>query len=416
MIEKQEPIKQNKFTLTFEDEIIEKSYKNRYNESIKNPLRLGMIISILSWYSGISLIYIIIPEHFLWLGTFTFLYIGLFFGFIIYATYNSKLLPFYHTLGAFSNAWAGLFVIYFCDFFPKGEILILPILIFIIFFGLYMVRLRWMAAFVAVLTYTIVYHVYITVYSDLAVEQIMFYLFVSWMTLIFVVFAGRTSEASSRLSFLQRKTIHEQSIIIEKEKELLLQEVHHRVQNNLQLIVSLINLQLSKLKNIEDTGLLKDTQSRIISMSLVHQQMKQNSNFTKIDLNEFIKEVIQSVSSLYSDRTMECDIDISSKILVNVDNAISLGLISNEIGVNYFKHCSHLPDSKFSISATLSEGEVLIKYQDNGNGFSENVSKSNDSTLGLELIEDLTQQIEGKFNFYNDHGAIYEIKFPNSES
>jgi len=407
-----EVIKQNRFTLAFKDKAIESSYKEYYNNSIKKPLRFGLIISILSWYSGISLVYIIIPDHFQWLGTFTFFYIGSLFGFIIYATFKTNLLNYYHRLGALSNAWAGLYAIYFCDFFPKGDVLILPVLIFIVFFGLYMVRLRWILAFFAVLSYTVAYHIYITLYSDLTTDQALFNIFVSWMTLVFVIFAGRVSESNSRLSFVQRKIIHEQSVVIEKEKELLLKEVHHRVQNNLQLIVSLINLQISKLKNKENSDLLKDTQSRIISMSLVHQRMKQTSNFSQIGLKDFTEELIDNLASLYSNKSIDFEIEISDSILVNIEKAISLGIIINEIGVNYFKHCSGIEDGKFKIYGTLSNNTVLLKYTDNGIGFPGNISVPNENFLGLELIDDLTQQLDGEFKFYNDNGAVYEVRFP----
>ena len=411
MIEKQNEIKLNKFSLIFDNDIVEHNYRMKYNESIMLPLRSGIIISILSWYSGISLIYVIIPDHFQWLGTFTFLYIGSFFGFIVYATFRAKLLKYYHTLGALSNAWAGLFSIYFCDFFPNGEILILPILIFIVFFGLYMIRLRWIAAFIAVLSYTIAYHIYLTWFSDIATGQILFNLFVSWMTLIFVVFAGRLSEANSRILFLQRRTIHKQGLIIEQEKELLLKEVHHRVQNNLQLIVSLVNIQLYKLDKSNDSSVLKDMKSRIISMSLVHQQMKQTSNFSQINLKDFAKDLLDSLASLYSNHNLNAEINISKDILIDVDRAISLGLIINEIGANYYKHCN-TANCKFNISGVVYKDSVLIKYHDDGDGFPGRTSKETDNTLGFELIEDLAQQIDGDFKFYNDNGAVYEISYP----
>jgi len=407
-----EAIKQNRFTLAFKDKVIESTYKEYYNNSIRKPLRFGIIISILSWYSGISLVYIIIPDHFQWLGTFTFVYIGSLFGFIIYATFKTKLLNYYHGLGALSNAWAGLYAIYFCDFFPKGDVLILPVLIFIVFFGLYMVRLRWILAFFAVLSYTVTYHIYITLYTNLTTDEALFNIFVSWMTLVFVIFAGRVSESNSRLSFVQRKIIHEQGVVIEKEKELLLKEVHHRVQNNLQLIVSLINLQISKLKNKENSNLLKDTQSRIISMSLVHQRMKQTSNFSQIGLKDFTEELIDNLASLYSDKSGDFEIDVSDNILVNIENAISLGIIINEIGVNYFKHCEGRGNGAFKVYGTLSNNTVLIRYTDNGIGFPENISIPNENFLGLELINDLTQQLDGEFKFYNDNGAVYEVRFP----
>lgn len=145
-----------------------------------------------------------------------------------------------------------------------------------------MVRLRWMAGFIAALSYTITYTVYIAVFSELSSSQVVFYTFVAWMVLIFALLAGRLAESNNRLAYYQAKTIREQSAIIKSEKAFLLKEVHHRVKNNLQIIVSLINLQLSNSSDEKSIAALKAAQARVVSMSLVHQRMNRASNFTRI--------------------------------------------------------------------------------------------------------------------------------------
>ena len=110
---------QNKLTLSFIDRELESLFQKSYDKSVKKPLRLGIVISILSWYSGVGLIYAIIPEKSYWLIPLNLIYIGSFFGFIIYATYKKRFEGYYHLIGALSNAWAGLFAIYFCEQFPN---------------------------------------------------------------------------------------------------------------------------------------------------------------------------------------------------------------------------------------------------------------------------------------------------------
>ena len=266
-------------SLAFKDKNLEREFTDTYDKDVHIPLRYGIIISILSWFSAIGLIPLIIPESNNWLPLLTFVYIGSYFGFIVFATYKASFKGYYHLLGAISNAWAGLYAIYFCHQFPNGEHLTLPVLIFIIFFGSYMVRLRWLAGCLAALTYVAGYQVYIIWFSDLTISQILLYGFVAWMTLIFAILAGRVAETNNRTSFIQRKTIKEQSDIIEREKEVLLKEVHHRVKNNLQIIISLIKLQQSKLTDVNVEREFREMKSRVMSMSIVHQRIHKSSNY-----------------------------------------------------------------------------------------------------------------------------------------
>ena len=407
----------HKLTLTFDDQALEAEFKSDYNRNIRLPLRYGIIISILSWFSSISLIYIVIPEQFVWLSILTVIYIGSYFGLIIYATFRLSLQPYYHLLGAISNAWAGLYAIYFCDQFPNGESLTLPVLIFIIFFGSYLIQLRWLGAFIAAFSYTLGYHIYIAAYSDLATNQILLYAFVAWMTLIFAVLAGRVAESKNRIAFIQGKTIREQNLIIEREKEVLLREVHHRVKNNLQIIVSMINLQLSKKEqpDTDDGQDLKDIQSRVQSMSLVHQRMQNTSGFSKISLKDYTRELINNIIYIRNTRAPEFDLNIDEATTVDIETAIPLGLIINEMVSNFLKHTTTKEsEARFTIQVSIAGNNpdqiVGIMYRDNGPGFPDDVTLENIPTLGLELIDSLTTQINATFKFYNDNGAVYDIK------
>jgi class 3 adenylate cyclase len=210
---------QHPLGLFFKDQKLEKEFLYSYDRSVRIPLRQGMLISILSWFAAIPLMYFIIPEKFALMAPLTIGIIGVFFGFITFTTYNKAFARKYHFIGAISNAWAGLYAIYVCSQFPGGDHLILPVLIFIIFFGWYMIRLRWMAGFIAALTYVIAYNVYTVAYSDLTSAQIILYAFVAWITLIFALLAGRVAEHNSRLAFVQGETIREQNEIIMREKE-----------------------------------------------------------------------------------------------------------------------------------------------------------------------------------------------------
>ncbi|MDG1331802.1 MAG: sensor histidine kinase [Crocinitomicaceae bacterium] len=404
---------QNKFTLVFDDDNLEREYRESYDAEVKVPLRYGIIISILSWYSGIALIYAVIPEKFSWLSTLTIIYIGSYFGFIIYATYKKRFKGYYHLLGAISNAWAGLYAIFFCHQFPNGENLALPVIIFIIFFGSYMVRLRWIAGFIAAFSYTLAYQIYILEYSDLTGSQIVFYAFVSWMVLIFALVAGRVSESNNRFAFVQAKTIREQKTIIETEKTFLLKEVHHRVKNNLQIIVSLINLQLSNATDQKSEIALKEVQSRVLSMSLVHQRMHQASNFTEISLVEYTNELVENLIGSGKKENEKVTLSIAPEILIDIDTAIPLGLIINEV-VNNFHTSSSTTEAEncqleIKLEKSLANG-YKIWCRDEANSYSNDFETS----FVFELVEIFVGQLDGELNCSEDNGLVYQISFPVS--
>lgn len=401
---------QNGFTLAFRDKNLEQEFLRKYDSNVRLPLRYGIIISILSWYSAIGLIYAIVPEKASWLVPLTLIYIGSYFGFIVYATFKKQFKGYYELLGAISNAWAGLYAIYFCDQFPNGVHLTLPVLIFIIFFGSYMVRLRWLGGFVAAFTYTLGYHIYIANYSNLSSSQVLLYAFVGWMTLIFAILAGRVAESNNRLAFVQRKTIARQQKIIEEEKQELLKEVHHRVKNNLQIIVSLINLQLAKFEDKRIEVALREIQSRVASMSLVHQGMNQTSNFGEISLRNYTRQLLERTRMNHPEKSVNFDLLIKEEVAVDIETAIPLGLILNEILNNFFQH-AETPDAlKLKISTEKSEEGCLLICRDNGKGFPNGTIIGEEGKLGLELIDVLVDQLDGDFKFYSENGAVYEVR------
>lgn len=404
---------QDKFTLRFKDRSLEHAFQSTYDESVRLPLRQGIIISILSWYAAVGLIYYIIPETAYWFVPLTLVFIGSYFGFIVYATYRKSFVGYYHLMGAISNAWAGLYAIYFCHQFPNGVHLTLPVLIFIIFFGSYMVRLRWLAGSMAALTYTLGYCLYVFLFSDLNFAQQALYVFVICMTFVFAIIAGRMVETNSRMSFVQRRIIEKQNEIIHKEKQVLLHEVHHRVKNNLQIISSLINLELSKRRESKPDAALKNIQGRVMAMSLVHMWENQSSNFDRIYLKSYVEKLI--ANSKLQREIMDppsYQLHIDEVAAVDIETAIPLGIILHEIINNFFDHCEAEQERSFQLQLHKNDHNLFsLVYKDNGPGFPENTSLESENHLGLELIQTLTEQLDGEFSFHNKDGAVYELSF-----
>jgi two-component sensor histidine kinase len=218
---------------------------------------------------------------------------------------------------------------------------------------------------------------------------------------------------SSLESLVAERTseLNDQKIILEvqnKEKEVLLQEVHHRVKNNLQIIVSLINLQMSKTEDEGTTIALSETQGRVLSMSIIHQEMYQTNNFAKVGVRDYILNLIKTTSELHGYDSIRPTVEVEDTFNINLEKAIPFGLIINEIVMNYFKHVANQKGTTFKLSivSDLKKDVYICRYSDNGCGFK---SMDNSNSLGLQLIESLTEQIEGEFRYYNDNGAVYEF-------
>ena len=404
----------HKVTLAFNDSNLEQVFKSDCDQSMKLPLRYGLMVSIVLWYLPLILVYYFIHDKFYWLAPLTVVYFASYFGFIIYATYKTRFKGYYHLMAAFSNSWAGLYAIFYANQFPGGQYLALPVLIFIIFFGSYTVQLRWVATALSTASYTILYFVYLSYFSGITTAEAIVYGFVAGMTLVFSVFAARMTEMNIRVAFIQRQTIREQNEIIKKEKDILLKEVHHRVKNNLQIIVSMINLQLSKEDQINAQQALKDIQSRVQSMSLVHHRLQNTIGFSKISLEDYTSELINNIIHIQNAKGTEFSLLIPKEATVDIETAIPLGLIINEIVTNFFKHAARSgTEVKFSITLNVDsqdENKLTLAYTDNGPGFPEGTGLNSETHLGLELIDSLTTQIDASFKYYNHKGAVYELK------
>ncbi|MCO4814503.1 MAG: sensor histidine kinase [Flavobacteriales bacterium] len=219
----------------------------------------------------------------------------------------------------------------------------------------------------------------------------------------------RTSRISSQRNVLE---------IQNNEKEVLLQEVHHRVKNNLQIIISLINLQRTKFEDKDIEEALSETQNRVLSMALVHQKMYQASNFTEIGLDEYIAQLVDNIQDLYLHKTHQNFIEVERSLTIDLETAIPLGLIINEVVTNFFKYACFPGDenSHFKIKVRANKnGSFNFRFKDNGPGFPERTDIETVSSLGLRLIKSLVEQIEGQVKFYNDNGAVYELTFRKKE-
>lgn len=200
------------------------------------------------------------------------------------------------------------------------------------------------------------------------------------------------------------------------EKEALLKEIHHRVKNNLQIISSLLSLQSRRLNDKVAKTAIVDSHHRLQAISLIHQYLYQTENFTSINVQEYICEMMDAVKIAYSkkNRPIEHFLDIED-LNLDVDTAIPIGLIINELVTNSYKYA--FPNkTKGHIAIrlkTLSNFKYQLMFEDNGAGLPQNFNPEQLSSLGIKLINILVKQLDGELHVKNDNGTKYTIVFMN---
>lgn len=216
---------------------------------------------------------------------------------------------------------------------------------------------------------------------------------------------------ANRLIQDQKNRISEKNI----EKETLLKEIHHRVKNNLQIITSLLSLQSLNIKNNAIKELFSNSQHRINSMALIHEMLYQTNNLAEINFQDYLIQLIDSlISSFKGDKnTIKIITDIPV-IFLNIDTAIPLGLLINEIVTNALKHAfNNHKDGKFWLSIKNHDPiNYILEIGDNGPGIPDSINIKNLNSLGLKLIERLSKQLNGSIQRnMNKQGTHYIILF-----
>ncbi len=199
------------------------------------------------------------------------------------------------------------------------------------------------------------------------------------------------------------------------EKEWLLKEIHHRVKNNLQIVMSLLNSQSAFIDNETALAAIHDSKHRVHAMSLIHQKLYGTANVSSIDMSIYIRELSTYLADSFGTRQrirFEYDIE---PIILDVSQAVPLGLILNEAITNSIKYA--FPgnnDGIISISLSDTGNEhYQLQISDNGIGILPRISNKKPGSLGMSLIEGLTEDLEGNFLIENNNGTTIKISFPH---
>ncbi len=198
-----------------------------------------------------------------------------------------------------------------------------------------------------------------------------------------------------------------------KEKELLLREIHHRVKNSLQIISSLLSLQASE---IDDKGIVekyKESENRIHTIALIHESLYQSTDISNINFKDYIEILIEDIIHSYHVNTDQ--ISTSTEIgdfELGIETAIPAGLIINELVSNALKHAFKEYDKgEIKVSLVKDDDIFTLIVQDNGVGLKGGFDQENISTLGLQLVNGLVNQLDGKIIIEVDGGTVFKIMF-----
>lgn len=198
-----------------------------------------------------------------------------------------------------------------------------------------------------------------------------------------------------------------------KEKETLLQEIHHRVKNNMQIVSSLLRLQSQHVKDSETQEIFNACQNRINSMALIHTALYQSKNIASIDFKAYISRLMRQLILAYNkqDSSVDYSIDVQD-IHPEINKAIPCGLIVSELISNSLKHA--FPSQKkglISVHMQEQKGKYTLTIKDNGIGFPKRMDFRTTGTLGLQLVTDLTSQLGGTIDLNTNSGTEFIIRF-----
>jgi len=218
----------------------------------------------------------------------------------------------------------------------------------------------------------------------------------------------------------ERKQAEEQIIASLGEKEVLLKEIHHRVKNNLQIISSLLHLQSGYIKEKNALDVFKNSRERVYAMALIHEKLYESKDLSKIDFREYIHTLIMYLFDSYSLKSGQVQLKMQiENVVLDIETAIPLGLIINELVSNSLKHA--FPASrKGELQVNLRESEdeeydYTLIVRDNGVGFPDHLDFHAGDSLGIVLVHSLVKKLKGVIDMEKKVGTSVTIKFKKSK-
>lgn len=215
----------------------------------------------------------------------------------------------------------------------------------------------------------------------------------------------------NELEELKRSKIELQNAL--KEKEMLLKEIHHRVKNNLMIISNLLELQSYYVRDKADLNVFRESKTRADSMALIHERLYQSTDLKSIDIGDYIRNLAADIFDTYVIDPDQINLMVHvDDIRLDTNTAIPLGLIINELLTNSLKYAfPNDKKGKITIELNKNDDKFTLIIKDDGIGFPSDLDYKNTETLGLELVNSLTQQVNGNMELISADGTEFRITF-----
>lgn len=231
-------------------------------------------------------------------------------------------------------------------------------------------------------------------------------------------YAGITEDITDTVAAAtQRKLAFEQLQASLRDKEVLLQEIHHRVKNNLQIISSLLYLQANRIKDDQAREFLQDSHNRIESMALVHETLYREIDFAGVNFAEYVENLAVNLFNLYKipKSNISFQVNVKPEVLINLDQAIPCGLIINELITNALKHSFKITKTGLvfvRVETNLNQ-QLVLAVGNNGDRLPPNFELEKTQSMGLRLVMTLVKQLQGSLELTQEDFITFTIIFPS---
>ena len=230
--------------------------------------------------------------------------------------------------------------------------------------------------------------------------------------IIIVVYFSRVlhhRDESLQKNMIALRTKNNEILAHQKRQELLIKEIHHRVKNNLQIISSLMSLQSHSVKDERVLEVLDQSRARVQAIAMIHQKLYQNDTVGRVDFKSYLTDIL-STQKVINDK-LSSNLD-SPEVVLHLDIAVPLGIIVSELMTNALKHAFNgIANPCIDVTLVLNNEEFTLVIKDNGVGLKDDFILENPTSLGMEIITALIEQIDGKLSVSNDIGACFTINF-----